>query len=161
MFEMIPNWHPFFVAFSIGLFTTATIFFWVAYFSSRYALGQELEIAGRWVLWTCALFTLFTAITGLQAFNSVYHDEAGHQAITVHRNWGLVAAAAVLFLSFWILWNRLFKQNTTILFLIVMLIGQGIVLCTGWYGMNVVFRHGIGVEALPQPGYHHHEHEEP
>jgi uncharacterized membrane protein len=63
MIEIIPNWHPIFVNFTVALFTTACGFYLLAYFLSILKTVQlkfkpEIEIVGRWCLWTgCDVFT--------------------------------------------------------------------------------------------------------
>lgn len=75
MIEIIPNWHPIFVHFTISLFSVAVGFYVLAYLAPYLptklkSLKLEFEIVARWCLWIGALATIITLLTGLYAFNT-------------------------------------------------------------------------------------------
>jgi len=168
MIEIIPNWHPVFVHFTIALFSAACGLHLLAYFS-RYLrivplrIVSEFEIAGRWCLWLVALITIGTVLAGLYAFNTVKHDEAAHIVMTIHRNFALTTAAGILLLAIWSGWRYYKNKGLSILFIIGLLIVQALLLTTGWLGAELVYRHGLGVISLPsaegEAGHHHHHDE--
>ncbi|OGT42042.1 MAG: hypothetical protein A3F13_00840 [Gammaproteobacteria bacterium RIFCSPHIGHO2_12_FULL_40_19] len=107
MIEIIPNWHPIFVHFTVALFSISVIFFVLAYlvlhtqWKSR-KLFSEFEAVGRWCLWAAALMTIATISAGFYAYNSVKHDAVSHAAMTVHRNWALGTATAIFLMAAYI-----------------------------------------------------------
>lgn len=165
MIEIIPNWHPIFVHFTIALFTAAFGFSVLAYVLQlnhlKSTLAFELEIVGRWCLWAAAFITLATVGAGLYAYNTVHHDEPGHFAMQFHRNWALTTAIFMWLAALWSLWRYYKRKKVTITFLLALLIIQILVLTTAWLGGELVYRHGLGVLSLPQvESEQHHHHSE-
>ncbi len=104
MIEIIPNWHPIFVHFTVALFSTAVGFYVLAYLSARLKfksaiLTVEFETVARWCLWLAAFITIGTVLAGLYAYNTVQHDATSHHAMTIHRNWALTTAASILLVA--------------------------------------------------------------
>ncbi len=124
-------------------------------------MGQELAIVARWCLWLGAIASIATVIAGFFAYYTVAHDTASHLAMTVHRNWAIATVLAILLASAWSGWRHLKKQPIGVAFLGLMLVAMLLVLTTAWYGAEVVFRYGIGVQSLPssaEKGHEHHTH---
>lgn len=169
MIEIIPNWHPIFVHFTVALITTSVGFYWLAYITyhlDRFpkTLTSEFVIVARWCLWIGAIVTVFTALAGFYAYYTVAHDEIAHQALYEHRNWALVTAAGILFVAGWSLWRYIKpKPKPPLIFPLTLLVVQAALLSTAWHGSEVVFRYGVGVMSLPhaaEVGHrHHHVHE--
>lgn len=171
MIEIIPNWHPMFVHFTVALISISVILFIVSYlgrkinFISKVFIA-ELEITGRWCLWIGALITIGTVIAGFIAYNTVKHDDISHLAMHNHRNWALMTATALFILALWSLWIYFKHKKPTLTFIIGSIIVQGLLLSTAWRGGELVYRHGLGVISLPQPDelhlhhHHHHHHQE-
>lgn len=157
MIEVIPNWHPVFVHFPIA-FATASVFFFVAakLFKERTFAAQCL-LAGRWMLWGAAIFACIAAVFGWLAFNSVEHDEAGHLAMTLHRNWALGALGSLLLLAALEVWLRRLAGMPTYGFLVLLIGAWLLVVSAAWHGGELVYRHGLGVTALPD--VHDEEHD--
>jgi len=148
--EIIPNWHPFFVHFTVGLLSTAILFYWAsAFLANRYAWKQQWLTMANWCLWTGCLFAIATATAGWIAYNSVAHDAASHAAMTLHRNWALPTAGIFLLLGVWaiILANK--DRRPGFLFLMFSLTAGGMLSFTGWLGAEAVYRYGLGVKSLP------------
>lgn len=167
MMEVIPNWHPFFVHFTVALFSVSVGFYTLAYLFGKlrifpWNIVSEFEIAGRWCLWLVALITIGTVLAGLYAFNSVRHDEAAHIAMITHRNWALSTATGIILVAIWSGWRYYKSKKLTLSFIIVLLVVQALLLTTAWHGAEVVYRHGLGVMSLPKEvgeGHHHHHDE--
>ncbi|CAM4460583.1 MAG: hypothetical protein LEGION0403_FIIPPAGN_02352 [Legionella sp.] len=165
MFEILPNWHPILVHFTVALFTASFGFYLLTYLSKATHLVSdkitvEFEIVGRWCLWCAALVTILTVIAGLYAYNTVTHDEPAHIAMKNHRNWALSTAVAMWLVAIWSLWCYYKQKTITLTFLIGLLVVQGLLLSTAWRGGELVYRHGLGVLSLPSTGgetQHHHE----
>jgi len=158
MFEIIPNWHPAFVHFPI-VFATAAVFFaalGVLYKTKPWA--QQCLLFGHWMLWAAAIFACIAAVFGWFAYNSVEHDEAGHQAITLHAYWALSAVGALVLLAALDAHSRRFVGMPGYGFLVLLAVAWALVISTAWHGGEVVFRHGLGVMSLPKPENHGHDH---
>lgn len=154
MIEIIPNWHPIFVHFTIALFSTSVGFYILAYLvkdikSLRFALTCEFEIVARWCLWLAALITLGTLAAGLYAYNTVHHDEISHIAMTHHWHWALATASGIWLAAAWSIWSYRRQKALTLTFLVLLLVIQGLLLSTGWRGGELVYRYGLGVMSLP------------
>jgi uncharacterized membrane protein len=151
MIEIIPNWHPILVHFTIGLLASSVGFFLLAtVLPVSQTLKSNWQVVAHWCLWLGMGITLFTVLAGYVAYNSVAHDTPSHAAMTEHRNWAFVTAAAFLFLTIWSIWLRLKKRIPGYWFLIFTLISGGLLASTGWHGGEAVYRYGLGVMSLPK-----------
>ena|SRR3990167_2142509 len=155
MIEIIPNWHPVFVHFTVALISIAVMFYWLSFLLvciefTKPQLAQEFEIAGRWCLWLGSLITIGTVAAGFYAYFTVSHDMPSHIAMTIHRNWALVTAATIFIVAAWSIHRYFHHKKLSILFLIALLIVQGLLLTTAWHGAELVYRHGLGVISLPE-----------
>lgn len=145
MIQIIPNWHPIFVHFTLGLLMVSTALYLVGYFLKK----ENLLIAARWNLWIGAFITVGTVLAGFDAYNTVAHDGMSHQAMTDHRNWALPTAAVYLTLAVWSLLTQRGAQTVSIVFVIATLLASSLLAVTGFKGAEVVYRHGTGVMRIP------------
>ncbi len=160
MIDIIPNWHPILVHFTIGLLATAVIFYLLAILMPDHStLKTNWFIVARWSLWTGMGITLLTLIAGYLAYNSVAHDTPSHAAMTEHRNWAFATAAAFAVLTLWSLWIHSKKRTPGLVFLTVALLSGGLLATTGWHGGEAVYRYGLGVMSLPQTSGEGHAHQ--
>lgn len=155
MIEIIPNWHPIFVHFTVGLFSTSVVFYLLSYLISFLKtafikIASDIETAGRWCLWAASLSAIMTVLAGLNAFNTVNHDSVSHLAMINHRNWALPTAAAIVLVALWSLWRDCKNKKLTASFIIILLLVQGMLLSTAWRGAELVYRYGLGVMSLPK-----------
>lgn len=158
MFEIIPNWHPIFVHFTVALLSLAVGLFVVAPFM-RPSLQEQWRIVARWDLWFGAGFTVITGLTGLYAYNTVAHDAPSHAAMTDHRNWAIAAITLFLILAVWSIVRVRRRQALGAVFIAAMVVAGGVLAATAWRGGEVVYRHGIGVMSLPKAEGEGHAHE--
>jgi len=156
MIEIIPNWHPVFVHFTIALLFIATFFHIIAVINNKSTTYYQFESVANWNLWIGAVFAVFTVIAGWFAYNSVEHDTPSHLAMTDHRNWALGTSALFIVLAIWSF--RRTKKSVAISWLIVspLIIASALLGVTGWKGGELVYRYGLGVMALPNTGAHDH-----
>lgn len=165
MIEIIPNWHPIFVHFTVGLFSGAVGFYILTYLTFHLRIvspriASDLETAGRWCLWAAGFTAIVTVLAGFYAFNTVRHDGISHLAMIDHRNWALPTATAIVLVSLWSMWRDYKRKTLTLIFIITLLIVQSMLLATAWRGAELVYRYGLGVMSLPKAegeGHHHHE----
>jgi len=150
MIEIIPNWHPLFVHFTVGLLSVAVIFYFLtALLPKRHRWKQQWLNMANWSLWSGCLFAIATAIAGWLAYNSVPHDNASHAAMTLHRNWALPTAATFLLIGLWATVLARRGRQPGLLFLTFSTIAATMLMVTGWLGAEAVYRYGLGVISLP------------
>jgi len=159
MITILPNWHPIFVHFTIGLLGIAVVFYFAsALLAKNHQWKQQWQHMANWSLWSGCLVTIFTLFAGWYAYNTVAHDQASHAAMTIHRNWALVTASLFLVLGFAAI--SIVRNNKTprFLFLSVTAIAGAMLLITGFLGGEAVYRHGLGVMSLPDVESEGHDH---
>ena len=158
MIEIIPNWHPIWVKFTVGLLGIAVALFVVAWSGGERDWARQARTVAGWNLWLGTGFGVLAVISGWLAYNSVAHDAASHPVMTTHRNWALLTLGVFVLLSVWWAWKPVLRGVGT-LFLVVALAGGGLLGVTGWYGGELVYRHGLGVMSLPDADDHDHDHD--
>lgn len=153
MIDIIPNWHPFLVHYTIALLTITPLF----YLSEQLTRRQSLQAAGDWCLLAGLGFLAVTILAGFQAYNTVTHDGPSHMAMTGHRNWALGATGVWVVIGIW----RLVRMSHPVSWAItlVSLVGAFALLAVGYRGAELVYRHGLGVERLPEAHGDGHEHD--
>jgi uncharacterized membrane protein len=171
--ELLPNWHPVFVHFTVALYaTSAALFFLGRAFAARPWSAACLNVA-YWNLWlgagltvatvaagfyayftvdhdVGAGLTVATVAAGFYAYYTVDHDAASHAAMADHRNWALATAAVWWVLALWA--ARDYAPNRAVRgpFLGALVLSVGLLTVTGWKGGDLVYRHGLGVLSAPQ-----------
>ncbi len=149
MFEIIPNWHPVFVHFTVALLSLA-VGLTVITPVIRSPLKEEWRIVARWMLWFGTGFAVLTGFSGLYAYNTVAHDAPSHLAMTDHRNWAIATISLFLVLTVWSIFRIRRKQLLGPAFAVVMVFAGGVLASTAWRGGELVYRYGLGVMSLPQ-----------
>lgn len=146
--EIIPNWHPIFVHFTIGLLSISTLFFILGFFSLN-PWKEKCLLVARWNLWIGTFITIGTLLAGWHAYNTVSHDGPSHAAMTDHRNWALATATAYILL---VAMDFIYRKKTKrgLFFMGFLLISSGLLAITGYKGGELVYRYGLGVMSLPQ-----------
>lgn len=163
MIEIIPNWHPVFVHFTVGLLLTSVALFLAAALVRKEKLRGKILAVASWNLWLGTLVTVGTLLAGFYAFNTVPHQfEAQHLAMLDHRKWALGAAALFVVLALWSLISTLRGKGaitgwTNALFLALLLAAGASLAATGYKGGELVFRHGLGVMPQPVAQKEHHD----
>lgn len=144
--EIIPNWHPIFVHFTVGLLSISALLYLAGLVLKR----QNLLIAARWNLWIGAAMTVGTVLAGLYAYATVAHDGPSHAAMTDHRNWALPTAGIFVALALWAARTQRGAKTVSPIFVAAMLLASGLLAVTGYKGSEAVYRHGIGVMRMPE-----------
>jgi uncharacterized membrane protein len=156
--EIIPNYHPIMVHFTIGLLSISALF----YLAGSILKKENLLVAGRWNLWIGAILTVGTVIAGFDAYNTVGHDAASHAAMTDHKNWALPTAGIFLALALWAAWKQRGAKTVSPAFVAAIVLASGLLAVTGYKGGEVVYRHGTGVMRMPEiqgdGGHDSHDH---
>lgn len=164
--EIIPNWHPILVHFTIALLSVSVTLFLIESFVRKWPLHIQLVTVARWNLWLGSLAAIATVIAGFDAFNSVAHgSEHQHLAMLDHRKWALSTAALFVVLAAWSLSASLrgkadFNKAKNFVFVSLMAVAGLMLSITGYKGAELVYRHGLGVIPM-QAGMtagHNHSH---
>lgn len=158
MIEIIPNWHPIFVHFTVALLIIATITHLLSHFLPKGDLANQLTIVARWNFWFGIGFTLLTVSAGWYAFNTVTHDAPSHLAMIEHRNWAVATFALLLCIASWKYYLSRQGKGVGWLFTGLLVIATGLLMSTAWHGGELVYRYGLGVMSIPKaedPGHAH------
>jgi len=150
-FQFLPNLHPIFVNYPIGLLSIATLLFIAARLVKNERWGQVLRTTATLNLWIGAAITVVTVITGLMAANSVGHGSVSHAPMMSHRNWGFATLSVFLLLSIWRVVFIRSKKTLNRAFVVAMILATGLLVTTGHKGGELVFRYGVGVQPQLQP----------
>lgn len=156
--EILPNWHPFFVHFTIALVSIGSVLYVVAnFFSLHSKWRQEMLLVAIWSLYLAGGFTVLTLIAGIHAYLTVGHDGSSHMAMVDHRNWG-IATSILLFISLCCL--KFSSLHSTARwftsFILIFLLSS--VMITGYKGSHLVYKFGLGVQSLPTSLGSHEDH---
>ena len=157
MIEILPNWHPIFVHFSIvGVYLVGVLQLCLA-LRLHVKYQPTFVTVQKWSIGFATLSIIATLTTGLLAYYSVNHDTPSHLAMTNHRNLALLTGS--LFLLCVILYV-LKKETTTRLAGIGFIVAMVLVTVTAYKGGELVYRYGIGVLSMPEVtgDGHNHDH---
>lgn len=154
---IVPNWHPVFVHFTVALVCVSFLFMLLARVMPRHRMSEQWRVAARWTLWAGGAFTLLTLLSGWHAFNTVAHDGPSHRVMLGHRNLALATSALLLALVVWAIRGYARNRPAGYGFFAAMTLLVIMVLYTGWYGAELVYRHGVGVMNLPVTANHHRD----
>ena len=153
MIEILPNFHPIFVHFTVALFSTSVLLFVATRLLGKYlskSLNEQWAVVARWNLWFSLPATIITVLAGFYAYNTVAHDTPSHAAMTEHRNWAIAVFVLIVLTASWSITRALSNRPLGKFFIGLLLITQTVLLITAWHGGELVYRHGLGVLALPQ-----------
>jgi uncharacterized membrane protein len=149
MIDIIPNWHPIVVHFALALPLMATLLYGLSALLQGNA-GHGALIAAHWNLGLGVVWLWLAVGTGMSAYLSVQYDAEGFATLRVHQWWAWTTAAIYTAAAGLTLAQDAPRRVTPLLLLLCAL-GTGSAVVTGWLGAENVYRHGIGVERLPEP----------
>ncbi len=152
MIEIIPNWHPIFVHFTVALLSISSVLFVISALLPESQWKANSLTVAKWNLWLGTFLTIGTLLAGWQAYNTVIHDAPSHAAMTDHRNWALVTATIFTILT--VLSIKYNLQNSRS-FILSIVIATMLLLTTAYKGGESVYRYGLGVMSLPQSNTPH------
>jgi uncharacterized membrane protein len=161
-FEIIPNWHPIFVHFSIALLSISSLLLVVGKFApQKYTWRNTALTVSRWNLLMGAAISVITVMAGWYAYNTVNHDDHSHIAMTSHMKWALGTFSVFVVVASWSFITR--KKEAGFALIAFQLLATLMLLVTGFKGGELVYRHGLGVMSLPEAEAneeyeHHHDH---
>jgi len=156
MIEIIPNYHPIFVHFTVALLSMAVAFYFASLVTTMTRWRYQWVIVARWSLWLGAGFAVVTVLFGFLAFNSVAHDTPSHAAMLEHRNWAFASLSVFIPLALWSWWKHGADKDINWRFVLPLVLASGILFVTAWHGGELVYRYGLGVMSLPKIKEHQH-----
>jgi uncharacterized membrane protein len=87
--------------------------------------------------------------TGMTAEVLLKPTHEAHQTLDVHKLLGFSSLGGILILSAWrFVLRGNFPQRVAFLYIVMSLAGIGTVAATGFYGGEMVYRHGAAVQAI-------------
>ena len=152
----ILNPHPLFVHFPIALLLSAVGFYLLGALFRK----EHFFVVGKWTLYAGTLTAALAVKTGLQAAETVAHDEEVHQIMMRHQYLGIVILILSLVLSLWLAVSKAnIPSRKRIIFLGGLLVMSALILQEADFGGRMVFLKGTGVgrknlqqnESLPNP----------
>lgn len=152
MIEIIPNWHPVFVHFTVALLTVALGLFVV----SRVSNCEQIVLVAKWNLWIGSAISLITIAAGFYAYNTVNHDTPSHEAMTEHRNLALITVTLLVPVLTWSIISHRKGRTLGLAFVGLFLLQGALLASTAWHGGELVYRYGLGVKSLPKSDAHQH-----
>ena len=159
MINILPNWHPLFVHFTVSLLLVAVAMHVLSHFMADSGLRNQLTIVARWNLWIGMGFAVLTVAAGWVAFYTVTHDAPSHLAMIEHRNWAMATLAIILSITAWEFYLLRHKKGKSWLFTGLLVLMASLLLTTAWHGGELVYRYGLGVMSLPKPEGAGHDHD--
>ena len=159
MINIIPNWHPFFVHFTVALLIVAVMIHLLLHLMPGGKTADQLTVVARWNMRIGTVFMLLTVAAGWYAYNTVSHDTPSHIAMTEHRNWAIATFVMFLAVTGWEYFLCRQSNNRSGLFTGLLAVAAVLLLSTAWHGGELVYRYGLGVMSMPQSESVGHTHE--
>lgn len=162
MIEILPNWHPIFVHFTVSTLLIAAAMHLLSHFVSHVGLRTQIALVARWNLWIGVASSFLTVAAGWYAYYTINHDAPSHIAMTEHRNWAMATLVIFLGIAVWEYYLQRHGKSKGWLFTGLLVIAASLLLSTAWHGGELVYRYGLGVMSMPKPEGpgHNHEHGE-
>ncbi|HUI11687.1 MAG TPA: DUF2231 domain-containing protein [Bacteroidota bacterium] len=139
----MPNIHPLLTHFPIALLSFALLAEWAARILSR----EDLSRAGWWTQAAGSAGLAATALTGMHAADGVSIGAAGRASLEIHQEIAFLACAVFAVLLFWRIAARTkLPGGSETLFLLLFTAGVLLLWAGAWYGGEMVYRFGAGVQ---------------
>ena len=162
MINILPNWHPILVHFTIALYTTSFLLYCFVLIYPEKSWTRPCLTTAYVNLWLGGTFTILTVIAGFYAFSTIDHPKVAHEPMQIHRNWALVNAFIWWGLALWTAIKRP-EKNLRIVFFLFLIVAMTLLTITGLKGGNLVYRYGVGVKTVDTIGtngnHHHNKHD--
>jgi len=152
-----PNIHPVLVHFAYALSLSALAVYLLGRVLPRGSKRESTQPAGDWMLGLGALAIIATIAAGFYAYYTVVHDGPSHEAMTTHRNWALPSGTAIVVLAIWRFMKR--AKPPSGIFLGLLGAAAFSLSVTAWWGGNIVYKYGLGVQSLPVVTGDGHDHD--
>jgi len=142
----MPNLHPFLTHFPVALLSFSILCECAALMLTR----DEFSRVGWWTQLAGTIGLAAAAVTGMLAGQTVQIAPEGKAYFEMHQEFALVSAAVFAILLFWRLASRTKRPpEHEVLFLLIFTGGVLAVWAVAWYGGEMVYRFGAGVQIPP------------
>jgi uncharacterized membrane protein len=139
----MPNIHPFLTHFPIALLSVSILCECAAIALKR----DDLSRAGWWTQLGGTIGLAAAAGTGILAGNSVRIPPAGAEYLAVHQEIAFVASTTFAVLLFWRIASGTKRPpGRDVVFLVLFAAGVLAIWAGAWYGGEMVYRFGVGVQ---------------
>jgi uncharacterized membrane protein len=146
MIDILPNWHPVFVHFTVALLPTAAVLFAASSLTRTRPWSGRVLTAARINLWCGVVVSLLTVAAGFFALSHSVHTDSQLAVAQIHRRAALVTVLIWWGLALWD-WRIVAKGLRPHLFFVLLALSALLPLArTGWLGAELVFRHAVGVQ---------------
>lgn len=140
----MPNLHPFLTHFPIALLSVSILCEWAAIALKH----DELSRVGWWTQLGGTIGLAAAAGTGILAGNSVRIPAPGAEYFAMHQEIAFAASTAFAVLLFWRIGSGTKRPpGRDVLFLLIFAAGVLAIWGGAWYGGEMVYRFGVGVQA--------------
>jgi uncharacterized membrane protein len=146
MIDIVPNWHPVFVHFTVALLPMAALLYAAAAAAPGGRWSVHLLSAARINLWLGVLLSLVTVVAGFIAMTHAVHTDAQLAVVQIHRRAALVTAVFWWVLALWDVRSARKGLRPPLVFVLLALAALAPLSGTGWLGAELVYRHGVGVQ---------------
>jgi len=165
--ELIPEWapniHPLLVHFPIAILGIAIFFDFISFFLSREKKWWTEE-ATAFLYGVGAVAAIIVYYTGTLAADSVMLPAEAQSVLTNHADWAWITiwfygiyAVARIAATWWSSEKHRLKFHVG--FFLISLVGMYFLFQTGDHGAQMVFKHGVGVQAVEVENPVQHDHE--
>lgn len=146
--------HPFFVHFTIALFTIAVLLDVVGKVT-----GSAKYHSAAWInLLFAGVFGIATVAAGLAAEVNLLISPSVHMTLTTHKRLGFAVLASLMVLLVWRGTLRgAFPARGWILYLLIAITGTGLTAAAGYYGAELVYVEGVAVQAVDRNALEGHK----
>ncbi len=149
--------HPVINHFTIALITISVLLDIIGLISKK----ESFHKAAWYNFIVGAIAGLFTVITGLIAEVSVAHGEAAHEIMETHETLGFIILGLVLILLIWrIITRGNFPVKGSAIYIVIAILTVGTIFVNGFYGGEMVFKHGVAVQTQQVSTEETQQHEE-
>ncbi|MGX9417479.1 DUF2231 domain-containing protein [Vibrio sp. RC27] len=155
MFEIIPNWHPIFVHFTVTLLTLSGVIQCIIWIKAPSDVSP-LWFTRKWIHILGILAIFSTVLTGYHAYNTVTHDSVSHAAMSNHQHWALITSFVFVLGA---TLSLILKKKYLFPIGVVLVLSWGLVTVTAYKGGDLVYRYGLGVLSLPEANSSDHHHD--
>ena len=135
------NLHPLFTHFPIALLLASLGFYLLGLVFKK----EHFLKTGQWTLYFGTLGAAAAVWTGLQAANTVSHDETTHPMMMAHQYLGIAVLALGVLLSLWLLISKSSLPKAKSVFVGGLFLIAALLLQQVDFGGRLVFFHGVGM----------------
>jgi uncharacterized membrane protein/ketosteroid isomerase-like protein len=153
--HIIPNWHPFFVHFAVSLILITglvQLYLLIKKPAEQSCVNQSF----KYLIIATAVAVLATIASGIFAYFSVNHDTPSHIAMNIHRNWAIATSLTFIIGTLIYLYKPTLNATVTSSCFIAAAV---LVMVTGLKGSDLVYKHGLGVQSMPEVTGEGHDHQ--